>query len=91
MLKSKSDSDSEKKYEVEEDDIQKDDLVDDEEIVVNGEEDIESLAEEEDWYRHSDFLSYFLSSFLSLKEKEKILAVTEKEWIKNYNFVRWEI
>ena len=48
MLKSKSDSDSEKKCEVEEDDIQKDDLVDDEEIVVNGEEDIESLAEEED-------------------------------------------
>ena len=48
MLKSKSDSDSEKKYEVEEDDIQKDDLVDDEEIAVNGEEDIESLAEEED-------------------------------------------
>jgi hypothetical protein len=45
---SKSDSDSEKKYEVEEDDIEKDDLVDDEEIVVNGEEDIESLAEEED-------------------------------------------
>ena len=65
MLKSKSDSDSEKKYEVEEDDIQKDDLVDDEEIVVNGEEDIESLAEEEDWYRHSDFYPiFYLHSYL---------------------------
>ena len=92
MSKSESDSDSKKKYEEEEDDIEEDDLVDDEEIVVNDEEEIESLAEEEDWYRYSDFYPiFYLHSYLHLKRKGKKLAVTEKEWIKNYNFMRWEI
>ena len=52
MSKSEYDSDSEKKYEEKEDDIEEDDLVDDdedEEIVANDEDEIESLAEEEDW------------------------------------------
>jgi hypothetical protein len=60
--------------------------------VVNDEEEIESLTEEEDWYRYSDFYPiFYLHSYLHLKRKGKKLAVTEKEWIKNYNFMRWEI
>ena len=70
MSKSESDSDSEKKYEEEENDIEENDLVDDEEVVVNDEEEIESLVEEEDWYRHSDFYPiFYLRSYLHLNRK----------------------
>jgi hypothetical protein len=43
--------------------------------VVNDEEEIESLTEEEDWYRYSDFYPiFYLHSYLHLKRKEVLLC-----------------